>query len=167
MFRRNLPFDDMFDAFRDLEMPFQRLLAGVRALPGETRSTRLLPTTGLLEEFEPPVECFTRDKQVVLRMELPGIEPADVQVTTLGDRLVVKGEKKEHKEIKEADVHFREIRHGQFERSFALPNGVKPEQVKAFFRNGVLEVSLPEVAVGETHKVPVEVLETGKKFKAA
>ena len=169
MFRRTNPFDEMFGAFRDLEMPFQRLLAGVRALPGETgEPARMLTAPRNFVDFYPAVECFTRDKSLVFRMELAGIDPADVEVTTLGDQLLVRGEKKDLKDVKDKDYHLRETIHGRFERIFTLPAGVPPEQVKAWYRNGILEITLPAAVIEATHKVPIEIKETEKKaIKAA
>jgi len=169
MFRRTSPFDEMFGAFRDLELPFQKLLANVRALPGEVGDTgRLLPAPRNFVDFYPAVECFTRDKNLVFRMELAGIDPADVEVTTLGDQLLVRGEKKDLKDVKEKDYYLRETIHGRFERMFTLPAGVPPTQVKAWYTNGVLEITLPAAVIEATHKVPVEIKETEKKaIKAA
>ena len=114
------------------------------------------------------MECFTKDKQLTLKVELPGVDPKDVEVSVMGNQLVLKGEKKQDHTVEEKDLFFREIARGRFERSFTLPDGVKKEQVKAIFTNGVLEVCLPAEGMEIAKKVPIEVAEIGKKgFKAA
>jgi HSP20 family protein len=163
MLRRTDPFAEMFESWRDFDGLFRRLM-GER--PGSFESLsprRLMPVGAAGTDFLPAVECFTKDKQLVLRAELPGVDPKDLQVSVLGNSLIIKGEKKEERRVAETDVFFKEIVQGKFERSFDLPEGVKKEQVKACIQNGVLEIVLPAEAVEPERKVPVEVLEPGKK----
>ena len=163
--RRNV-FDEMFDMFKDLDNLYRR--TQWRELPGEvTGMRRLLPTTALRGEFFPAVECYTKDKQLILKVELPGVDPKDVDVSVIGDQLILKGEKKEEMKVDEKDVFFQEISRGRFERIFPLPEGIKKDHVKATFTNGVLEVVLPALAIEAGRKVPIEVLEGRKAIKAA
>ena len=168
MLRRHNVFDEMFDIFRDFDNLYRRALGQYRELPGEVTGMRsLLPTTALRGEFFPAVECYTKDKQLILRAELPGVDPKDVDVSVVGDQLILKGEKKEEAKVDEKDLFFQEISRGRFERTFPLPEGIKKEQVKATFTNGVLEVVLPALAIEAARKVPIEVMEGKKAIKAA
>ena len=168
MLRRNNMFDEMFDMFRDFDNLYRRSLGQWRELPGEvSRMRSLLPTTALRGEFFPAVECYTKDKQFIVKAELPGVDPKDVEVSVVGDQLIVKGEKKEETKVDEKDLFFQEISRGRFERTFPLPEGIKKDQVKATFTNGVLEVALPVMAIEAGRKVPIEVLEGKKAIKAA
>ena len=116
----------------------------------------------------PAVECFTKDKQLIMKVELPGVDPKQVEVMVTGNRLAIKGEKREERKIEEGEYFFREIARGRFERTFELPEGVKKEQVNATYQNGVLEVTVPAPALETARKVPVEIQEAGKKtIKAA
>ena len=82
--------------------------------------------------------------------------------------ITIKGEKKEHREKRAANVHFSEVYTGSFERSFQLPEGVEADQVEARFENGVLEVSIPEAKAVETsRKVPINVLAAAKTETSA
>jgi HSP20 family protein len=94
------------------------------------------------ERFAPTVETFTRDGDLVVRADLPGIDPKDVELLVEGERLTIKGERKAEKEEKNREYLYREVRYGGFERHVALPHGVDPDTVKATYHDGVLEVTM-------------------------
>ena len=100
-----------------------------------------------------------------LRAELPGVEPSDLNVSVMGNTLTISGEKKDERETDDANVFFREASYGKFERSFRLPQGVKSDQLKACFENGVLELSMPSPAHAEPRKVQIEVAASPKQEK--
>jgi HSP20 family protein len=81
-----------------------------------------------------------KEKEVVIRIELPGFEPEEVKVELLGERLMVEAELKEPAEKPEEKV---ERAYAHVKREVTLPPGVEPEKVEAFYRNGVLEIHLP------------------------
>lgn len=95
------------------------------------------------------VEDFTEEGTYVLRAELPGIDPdKDVELKVEGDMLTIRGERREeHKE-----KNHREFHYGAFSRSIPMPAGVKPEDVVATYKDGVLEVRVP--SRGEEEKTP-------------
>jgi HSP20 family protein len=162
MLRRYDPFAELFESWKDLDHLFRRLSV-TRETPSMLSSRRLLPGVAGSIEFQPAVECYTKDKQLVLRAELPGIDPKAVEISVLGNTLTLKGEKKEERRVEEENVYIRETAEGRFERAFELPEGVRKDQVKATLQNGVLEVVIPAPAIEAARKVPLEVLETGKK----
>jgi HSP20 family protein len=180
MWRRNSVFDELFDTFRDFDTVFRRTFHDARALPEGRRElmagSRLLPGlswTGDTSDwsFVPAVEWFTRGKDLVLRAELPGVDPSQVEVVLQGRQLTLRGEKKSAQETQqEGTLHYQEVVHGRFERTFTLPEGIQAEQVKASFTHGVLEISMPaEGVLPSTVKVPVTVDDGGsrKSIKAA
>jgi HSP20 family protein len=167
MIRKFGRFDELFDLFQNFDHLFHRTMGQARELPGETSSyRRALPVAPMKAAFYPSVECFTRDKQLVLRAELPGVDPKDIEVMITGTQLFLRGEKKEDYKVDEKDLFFQEVSRGRFERTFALPEGVKADQVKALFNNGVLELTMPSGMIEQARKVPVELGEVGKR-KAA
>lgn len=101
------------------------------------------------------VEDFTEEGTYVLRAELPGIDPdKDVELKVEGDMLTIRGERREeHKE-----KNHREFHYGAFSRSVPMPAGVKPEDVVATYKDGVLEVRVPARAEKETapRTIPVQ-----------
>lgn len=188
MLRRFDPFDRMFDIFGDLDGLFSRTLDELRDLAARMPGARLLPagstaTDGVLSPaprdamssgwttgfFKPAVESCARDGNLVVRVELPGVDPGEIEVSVAGDRLTVRGQKLEQRESDEGSLHFREIAHGRFERSFTLPEGARTDQVKATCSNGVLEITIPDEGIPAARKVPIEVSggTSGKTIKAA
>jgi HSP20 family protein len=168
MLRRRGLFGEGMEPFADFERLFRRPFGELGELLAPWPTRRLLPATAITDEFVPAVECYTKDKQLILKVELPGVDPKQVEVAIVGKMLTIKGEKKREKEVEEENTWFREIVHGRFERTFELPEGVKKEQINATFLNGVLEVTLPAAGIETARKVPIEVQEIGKKtIKAA
>ena len=168
MLRRRGLFGEGLEPFAEFERLFRRPFGelGEMGVPWTTR--RFLPPVPVVEEYVPPVECFTKDKQMILKVELPGVDPKLVEVAIVGNLLTIKGEKKEERKIEEESVYFREIVRGHSERTFEVPEGVKKEQINAVFQNGVLEITLPAIGLETARKVPIDVQEMGKKtVKAA
>lgn len=113
----------------------------------DTESTGLRVSTDMHREGD----------DLLVTVELPGVEPAEVEVTVEGDMLTIKGQKSTETESKEEDRYLRERRFGRFERRIALPDGVDPDAITADYDKGVLEVRvpLPSEAAPEPHKIPV------------
>lgn len=91
----------------------------------------------------PSVDVFDEDSQVVIKAEVPGLSKEDVEVTATQDAISISGEKKEESEVKEDNYYRRERRVGGFRRVIPLPEGVNPEEAKAKYRDGVLEIRIP------------------------
>jgi HSP20 family protein len=93
--------------------------------------------------YIPQVEIFERDKQLVVRADLPGIPKEDIRVEITDDALVIEGERRDEREETEGKVYRSERVYGAFRRMIPLPEGVDVENAKSTFRNGVLEVVIP------------------------
>ena len=105
----------------------------------------------------PPIESFVDGNRLVVRADLPGVEPKDVEVTLTGNILKIKGSRRSEHESRGRDFMHREVSYGSFERSLTLPEGVKADQVKASYHNGVLELEVPMPESMAVRKVPVEI----------
>ena len=105
----------------------------------------------------PAVESFVRDGNIVIRVDLPGIKPEDVDLSVEGDRLTIKGERKHETEGNEEGLKHREVTYGRFQRTFLLPARTDTESISASFKNGVLEVVLKAPSELVTKKVPISV----------
>ena len=77
--------------------------------------------------WAPAVDIYETDQSLVLRAELPGINPNDVEVRVEDDTLYLKGERKFDKEVKDGNYHRVERAYGMFTRSFALPGSIRSE----------------------------------------
>jgi HSP20 family protein len=107
--------------------------------------------------WAPAVEVSQTDSQYVVRAELPGLKPDDVQLEVTEDGLVLSGERTFERELDKGGIHRTEIRYGRFYRVIPLPDGASVDQAKAKFENGVLEVTFPLVEeTRERRRIQVE-----------
>jgi HSP20 family protein len=102
-------------------------------------------------------EEFVDGDALVVRAELPGIDPdKDVELTITDGVLHIRAERQQKSEQKTKEAYRSEFHYGSFERSVALPVGTKEEDVKASYKNGILEVRVPlGEAKSATTKVPI------------
>ena len=111
--------------------------------------------------FAPKVDVFEKDNRLFTRVDLPGVKKEDVSVEVSDGLLTLTGERKIETEEKKENVYKSECQYGSFYRTVPLPEGVKAEDVKATFANGVLEVSVPlPVAPAKPAATKVEIKET-------
>lgn len=102
------------------------------------------------------VEEVTDGDSLVVRAELPGIDPdKDVEISLHDGMLHIRAERREHEEH-EGSAEFRsEFRYGMFERTLSLPSGVTESEVTATYKDGILEVRLPRTREPRAATVPV------------
>ncbi|HYB90518.1 MAG TPA: Hsp20/alpha crystallin family protein [Candidatus Binataceae bacterium] len=124
---------------------------------------------GRLMEWEPisrhpAIESYVDGDKFIVRLDVPGIDPKDIDIKVAGDVLTVKGSREEKRETEKPHYFQREVRYGSFERSISLPAGIKAEDLKAIFSHGVLELSapMPKEAAPKAIKVQIERAETKK-----
>lgn len=108
-------------------------------------------------EGYPTLDMFETKDEIVIRADLPGMKQSDIDVSVSNNTLLIQGERKEEKETKEENYYKRERRYGAFKRSMPLPPGVKMEQIKASYRDGVLEVRFPKPEEARAKQVKIEV----------
>ncbi len=110
-----------------------------------------------LTEWAPAVDVLQRDGDLVVRAELPGVRPEDVDITLENRVLTISGERREEQEEQRGGYYVRERRHGSFRRSMTLPEGVDEDRVRARYDNGVLEVTIEGAAAArEPRRIQVE-----------
>ena len=120
-----------------------------------TLDTNLVPNTDIYEEND----------QLVMKIELPGINKEDVNITLQGDRLTIRAEKKETV-VEDAACYARERQYGQYLRSVTLPFPVKEDEISATFENGVLELRLSKAEESKAKKIEIKArLTEGKQEK--
>ena len=140
----------MFDEFaRGMDMwPFQRRAADWAPL------RRLETVAGKLV---PEIDVTETDTEVRVTAELAGMEEKDIDVHVSGDRLTIRGEKREESETEEKDKHISERRFGSFLRTLRVPDSVDSAKISAAIKNGVLTVVMPKTAVAKKkqRKIPL------------
>jgi HSP20 family protein len=146
--------DRLFDesVWPSLRRPFTQRLALTEGVP-----------------FSPSIDVFEKENRLVTKIDLPGMKKEDVTIEVTDGQLTVSGERKRESEEKKENVYRAEREYGSFYRSVPLPEGVKFEDVKATFADGVLEVSVPLPAQPKAavHKVPITAPDVVAKKSAA
>lgn len=137
--------------------PFFRNLFGMPAGLAEWFE-RAEPARALREIDQMRVEEIIEDDALVIRVDLPGIDPEkDVTITVIDRQLRIRAERRQEHEVEEEKFRRAEIRYGAFTRALPLPEGVDAEDVKATYKDGVLTIRLPMPAeAAGVKRIPVE-----------
>jgi len=109
------------------------------------------------EEWLPSADISETKDKLLIKAELPGLDPKDINVSVSGDLLTIKGEKKKEEEEKDEHYHFMERYYGSFQRSFRLPVNVQSDKVEAIFDKGVLNITLLKKEEAEKKEIEVKV----------
>jgi HSP20 family protein len=125
----------------------------IRHLTSSTRST--------------PLEYYREGDKLVVQVDLPGVDPKNIEVTLSGDVLHIAGERKDERHEKERDLVLTEVAYGRFERSLRVPPGLENDQIAATYDKGILKlvISLPKAM--EPRKVPVHTITVASDVKPA
>ena len=110
-----------------------------------------------LGSWAPAVDIFEQDGHIVLKAELPGVDPKDVEVRVENNVLTLRGERKLDNEVQKENYHRVERAYGSFSRSFTLPSVVDTEKIKAEYRDGVLRVNLPKREEAKPKQISISV----------
>jgi HSP20 family protein len=125
--------DDLFDGFlRGLDRPF----SGYKAWPA--------------------IDVAEQDDAIVVRAEVPGCKPEEIDISVYGNTLTISGEKKERREDKDKGYYHVETTYGSFRRDVNLPTDVDNSKVQATCKDGVLSITLPKAEVSKAVKVQVK-----------
>ena len=106
--------------------------------------------------WQPRVDISETKDALEVKVDLPGVQPEEVDISVVGDQLTIQGERKEEKESKEKSVRRVERSYGSFYRSIPLPPGTQAEQVTAEADNGVITITLPKPAETQSKKIAVK-----------
>lgn len=149
---------DVWDEFMVLQRRMDdlfRTYLGPRA-----RATFPALPEGFRRPFVPVCDVFGREGDLIVHLEVPGIDPErDVTIQVEDDVLVIRGERSTKEEVEEKDYYRMESSYGSFERRLPIPEGVKEDDIVATYADGVLEIVLPGAApkieepVEEKHEV--------------
>jgi len=140
MFERSFGLSPMFGLRREIDRLFDDTFLG----------------RGTGASWNPAVDIHETSNELRLDVELPGIREEDIQIEVDNGMLSIRGEKSaEGKEGEEGRYHLVERSYGSFFRSFQLPQGVDEKQIRADFKNGVLEVSIPKAALPQPRRIQI------------
>ncbi len=104
----------------------------------------------------PPIDLAESDTDVTVRAEIPGIDPKDLDLSIVGNQLVLAGEKKDTLDRSGREIHASESRYGAFRRTVALPANVDEQNVEADYANGVLTIRLKKIQPTLARRIEVK-----------
>ncbi|KAH9456342.1 hypothetical protein PSHT_09111 [Puccinia striiformis] len=124
-----------------------------------TNGSKALSTVGshpVSKIQRPKMDVVETDSSIVVTTELPGAKKEDISIDLQNGRLSISGQTKASSEHSEGNVRVSERSFGSFSRTIAVPPGLTHDQVKAGFKDGVLEVTIPKVIPNkESHKISI------------
>ena len=115
------------------------------------------PSGFLGNSWHPAIDVYDEKDNLVVKADVPGLTKDDIEVTIEGNILTIKGEKKLEEKTKEKDFVREERFYGAFHRAIPLPTGVDADKIKASYKNGVLELTLPKKEEAKPKQISVEV----------
>lgn len=137
-----------FEGFETLRRRMDRLFDEFgRGEEGDVLQSRWIPSVDVTEAGD----------QYLIHAEIPGMSKKDIKITLEGDVLTIAGEKKLDREKKDRTYHLVERAYGQFSRSFTLPHKVDGENIKASFKDGVLEITVPKAPEAKSREIEIKV----------
>jgi HSP20 family protein len=150
------PFEEIARMHEEIDRLFSRVVRG---------TTPLLGTRGMkgkeLAEYgymrTPISNVYETENSVIATFELPGVEKKDIELNVNDSDIEVKVKKNVEKELRKKGVYSYERSAQQFYRRIPLPVQVKPEQVKAEYKNGVLRVEIPKAKKTESKKKKIQI----------
>ena len=152
---------DPFALFRQMTSDFDRMFGEPFFAPPLFRG--FVPPE--VVAWSPKVDVFEKDNRLITRVDLPGMKKEEVKVEVTDGYLALSGERKRETEEKKDAFYRSEREYGSFYRAVPLPEGIKLEDIKATFADGVLEVSIPLPVRAEAKVRHVEIEEPAKTAK--
>lgn len=141
-----------WDPLRDL-VAIQRDVGRMfNDLGGWTMPVARRGMAGEMLMLTPTVDVLRKGEDLLIRAELPGVKPEELDISVTENMLTIKGERHEEHETEEEDYYVRESSYGTFERSLRLPEGAETDHIKAEFKDGILEITVPKAAHEEEPK---------------
>ncbi len=148
---------DTWDDFRRFEEMMNRMFEDFWGRPAR----RLLPSGEKGEivpaEYRQPfIDVMETDKEVIATAEMPGLEKSDIKINLTEDKLEISAETKHEEKKEEKGYVYRERRSGSYYRAISLPSPVNPDESKASYKNGILEIKMTKTEIKKKKPLRVE-----------
>lgn len=144
------PMRELETIQRRMEDLFERLSGGF--FPSGEREQSVWGA----EALAPAIESHVEKDTLIVKADLPGIDPKEVSIAVTGNQLTIEGERKREEKKEERDYFYREVAYGKFSRTLTLPEGVDTDKIKASYKNGVLEITMPAPKQIASKKIQIE-----------
>ncbi|OPY12974.1 MAG: 18 kDa heat shock protein [Syntrophus sp. PtaU1.Bin005] len=115
--------------------------------------------SGLTQEYgqqHPPINVWISEDDVLVRAELPGMDPGAIEITTKGDLLYIKGSREPEPLEEGCRYHRQERGFGRFSRGLQLPFNVDQQKVEANYEKGILQIHLPRAEEDKPRKIAIK-----------
>ncbi|MBI3245467.1 MAG: Hsp20/alpha crystallin family protein [Deltaproteobacteria bacterium] len=109
-----------------------------------------------VDSWEPAIESHVENGNLVVKADLPGIDPKDISLSVTGNQLTIEGERKEEEKKEEKNYLYHELSYGKFSRTMELPAGVEADKVKAHYKDGMLKITMPAPTELAAKKIQIE-----------
>ena len=140
------PLRDLLSIHDRMNRLFEQTLYHSRTEGGISAST-----------WAPAVDIYETPETIVMKADLPGLTREEIEIEIHDNTLTIKGERRFAKDVQQENYLRVERAYGPFERSFTLPTGVRQEEIRASFRDGVLELLLPKAEEAKPKKIAIDV----------
>jgi len=140
------PFRDLLSIQDRMNRLFEQTLSRSRSEEGIAAST-----------WTPAVDIYETPETIVLKAELPGLSREDIEIQIRDNALTLNGERRFAKDVQQENYLRIERAYGAFQRSFTLPATIQQDKIRAVFRDGVLELTLPKAEEAKPKKIAIEV----------
>lgn len=134
---------------------FDDFFSGLGLSPSFSRSGMLEEITGSV--LKPRLDLSATDKEYTVSIEVPGVSEKDVNLELVHDTLIIRGEKKQKREEKKKNFYRLERSYGSFQRTLSLPEDADRDNIKADFKNGVLNITIPRMELPGTIAKQIEI----------
>ena len=154
---RGLDWIDPMEELRHMQYRMDKLFKEV--FEPSYMGRRLLSEHGeedLVKTTEPFVDVIEKDKELIVKADIPGVEKKDITLNIKGDMLEITAERKEEKEEKEEGYIRKERGYSSYYRSLHLPTDIDSEKTEATFKDGVLKLTIPKVEVEDVKRIEVK-----------
>ncbi|HSB04211.1 MAG TPA: Hsp20/alpha crystallin family protein [Thermodesulfobacteriota bacterium] len=139
--------------FRDLE----RMRGEMDRLWDSFFETEGVKRKGDVGTWMPNLDLSETKNEIIVKAEIPGLDPKDIDISLSEGVLTIKGEKKQEKEEKDSNFHLVERSYGSFTRLVRLPKEVKGEKISASYKDGVLKITLPKSEEAKKKEIKIRV----------
>lgn len=140
------PFRDLISIQDRMNKLFEQTISRSRADEGITATT-----------WTPSVDIYETPETIVMKAELPGLGREDIDIQIRDNTLTLRGERRFAKDVHEENYLRIERAYGSFQRSFTLPTTIQQDKIRAVFKDGVLELTLPKAEGSKPKKIAIEV----------
>lgn len=140
------PLRDLLSIQDRMNRLFEQTLSRSRTEDGISAST-----------WAPAVDIYETQETIVMKADLPGLTREDIEIEIRDNALTIKGERRFAKDVQQENYLRIERAYGAFQRSFTLPTSVRQEEIRASFRDGVLELLLPKAEGAKPKKIAIDV----------